>query len=602
LVRPLYDSLYSQNKEVIVPVPGTTLTSLRPLIQGTNGVVIASHPAAAMAGLETLRRGGNAIDAGVAVGLALNVVHAHECSFLGVAPTIIYLRERNEVVTIDGLGIWPQAAAVEYFQRHHQGKLPAGILRALTPGAADAWFTALEQYGTRRFADVVAPAMALAEDGFPVYRYLAAAVQSAPETYTRWPGNAAVFLPSGRPPRVGEMFFQKDLAATFRQLVAVEEAYRTAGRRQALQAARDVVYQGELAEKIVAFCQAEGGLLTRDDLAAYRVRCEPPVTVNYRGYDVYGTGPWGQGPVFPQALKLLEGFDLRAMGHNSAAYVHTVTQALNLAFADREQYLGDPAFVDVPMAALLSADYLSQRRTLIDPDCAWPVMPPPGDPHRCQATLDDAPRSAKEAVPTAGTAGQTAAGTSYFGVIDQHGNIFSCTPSEGAKSGPIIPGTGLVLCLRGSQSKVEPGHPAALGPGKRPRLTPAPALVLRQGQPVMALGGYGGDHIPQGTLQVFLNVVEFGLDPQEAVEAPRFYSYNFPNSSYPSAYSPGLLRAEGRIAPAVLEALRQRGHQVEAYPDWWEGSCLYGVITRDPLTGVLQGGADPRGEAYAVGY
>ena len=585
-----------------MPVPGTTLTSFRPLIQGTNGVVVASHPAAAMAGLDILRRGGNAIDAGVAVGLALNVVHAHECNFLGVAPTIIYLADRREVVTIDGLGVWPQAASVDYFQRHHQGKLPPGILRALTPGAADAWFTALAQHGTMRFADVAAAAISLADDGFPTYRYLAAAVQSAPETYTRWPGNAEVFLPQGRPPKIGEMFYQKDLAATLRQLVAIEESHRADGRLRALQAARDDVYKGELAEKIVAFCQAEGGLLTMHDLAAYAVRDEPPVTVNYRGYDVYATGPWGQGPVFPQALKLLEGFDLRAMGHNSAAYVHTVNQALNLAFADREQYIGDPAFVNVPLIALLSEEYLSERRKLIDPERAWPAMPPAGDPRRRRATLDGAPQSPAEAVAVAGTAGHEAAGTSYFGVIDRYGNIFSCTPSEGAKSGPIIPGTGLALCLRGSQSKVEPGHPAALAPGKRPRLTPAPALVLKDGQPVIALGGYGGDHIPQGTLQVFLNVVEFGLDPQEAVEAPRFYSYSFPNSGFPSAYNPGLMRAERRIAPEVFESLRQRGHKVEAYPEWWEGSCLYGVIIREPSTGVLQGGADPRGEAYAVGY
>ena len=585
-----------------MPVPGTTLTSLRPLIQGTNGVVVASHPAAAMAGLDILRRGGNAIDAGVAVGLALNVVHAHECNFLGVAPTIIYLADSREVVTIDGLGVWPQAASVDYFQRHHQGKLPPGILRALTPGAADAWFTALAQHGTMRFADVATAAISLADDGFPMYRYLAAAVQSSPETYTRWPGNAAIFLPQGRPPRVGEMLYQKDLAATLRRLVAIEESHRADGRLRALQAARDEVYKGELAEKIVAFCQAEGGLLTMHDLAAYAVRDEPPVVVNYRGYDVYATGPWGQGPVFPQALKLLEGFDLRAMGHNSAAYVHTVNQALNLAFADREQYIGDPAFVNVPMNALLSEAYLSERRKLIDPDRAWPAMPPAGDPRRGRATLDGAPQSPAEAVAGVGAVGQEAAGTSYFGVIDRYGNIFSCTPSEGAKSGPIIPGTGMALCLRGSQSKVEAGHPAALAPGKRPRLTPAPALVLKDGQPVIALGGYGGDHIPQGTLQVFLNVVEFGLDPQEAVEAPRFYSYSFPNSGFPSAYHPGLMRAERRIAPEILASLRQRGHTVEAYPDWWEGSCLYGVIIRDPSTGVLQGGADPRGEAYAVGY
>jgi gamma-glutamyltranspeptidase / glutathione hydrolase len=585
-----------------MPVAGTTLTSLRPLIQGTNGVVVSSHPSAAMIGLDILRQGGNAIDAGVAVGLALNVVHAHECNFLGVAPTIMYLAGRREAVTIDGLGVFPKALSVEYLQRHHEGKLPAGLLRALTPGAADAWFTALARYGTMRFGDVVAPTIELAERGFPMYRYLATAVQTAPETYRRYPGNAAVFLPNGRPPAVGEMFYQMDLAATLGHLVAVEESHRAKGREQALQAARDVVYKGDLAEKIVTFCQGEGGLLTMADLADYRVRCGPPVQVNYRGYDVYATGPWGQGPVFPQALKILEGFDLRGMRHNSAAYLHTVTQALNLAFADREQYIGDPAFVDVPMDAMLSEAYLRERRRLIDPDRAWPVMPPAGDPRRGKATLDGAPQSPREAVAAAGTMGTEAAGTSYFGVIDRDGNIFSCTPSEGAKSGPIIPGTGLALSLRGSQSKVEPGHPAAVGPGKRPRLTPAPALVLKDGQPVMALGGYGGDHIPQGTLQIFLNAVEFGLDPQEAVEEPRVYSYNFPNSSYPSTYLPGVMRAEGRISAEVIEALRQRGHSVDRLPDWFEGACLYGMIIRHPQSGVLQGGADPRGEAYAVGY
>ena len=585
-----------------MPVAGTTLSSLRPLIQGTRGVVVSSHPSAAMIGLDVLRHGGNAIDAGVAVGLALNVVHAHECNFLGVAPTIMYLADRREAVTIDGLGMFPQAMSVEYLQRHHQGKLPAGLLRALTPGAADAWFTALARYGTMSFGEVVAPAIELAERGFPMYRFLAMAIKTAPETYRRYPGNAAVFFPNGRPPAVGELFYQKDLAAMLRHLVAVEEGHRSHGREQALQAARDEVYTGELAERIVAFCQAEGGLLTMADLADYRVRCEPPVRVQYRGYEVCATGPWGQGPVFPQALKILEGFDLRGMGHNSPAYLHTLTQALNLAFADREQYIGDPAFVDVPMDGLLSETYLRQRRRLIDPERAWPCMPPAGDPRRGRATLDGAPQSAREATVAAGTMGTEAAGTSYFGVIDKAGNIFSCTPSEGAKSGPIISGTGLALSLRGSQSKVEAGHPAAVGPGKRPRLTPAPALVLKDGQPVMALGGYGGDHIPQGTLQIFLNAVEFGLDPQEAVEEPRVYSYNFPNSGYPSTYLPGVMRAEGRLPTEVLEALRQRGHTVERLPDWFEGACLYGMIIRHPQTGVLQGGADPRGEAYAVGY
>jgi gamma-glutamyltranspeptidase/glutathione hydrolase len=570
------------------------------LIQGTNGVVVSSHPSASIIGLDILQRGGNAIDAGVAVGIALNVVHAHECNFLGVAPTVLYRADQREVVTIDGLGWWPKAASVEYFQEHYNGELPAGMLRALTPGAADAWITALSRYGTMSFAEVAGPSIALAEAGFPAYRYLVSAIKAAPEVYQRFPGNAAVFMPNGRAPEVGELFYQTDLAATLWEIVTAEGEHRSEGRKQGLAAARDYIYKGALAEKVVAYCQEQGGLLTLEDLAAYHVRCDPPVTVNYRGYDVYGTGPWGQGPVFPQALKLLEGFDLKAMGHNSAEYLHTVIQALNLAFADREQYIADPAYVDVPMDELLSEAYLSERRKLIDPNRAWTEMPPPGDPRQGQAVLNGArvPVVALgDAVPE-----HESAGTSYFGVIDRDGNIFSCTPSEGAKSGPIVPGVGMAISLRGSQSKVQPGHPAALGPHKRPRLTPAPALVLRDGQPLIALGGYGGDHIPQGTLQVFLSLVEFGLDPQEAVEAPRSYTYNFPNSGYPYPYFPGVMRTEGRVAPEVREGLRQRGHKIEALPDWWEGSCLYGVITRNPQTKVLQGGADPRGEAYAVGY
>jgi len=256
----------------------------------------------------------------------------------------------------------------------------------------------------------------------------------------------------------------------------------------------------------------------------------------------------------------------------------------------------------VPLDALLSDTYLHERRQLIDPDRAWTEMPPPGDPRQGHAILNGAALSLAAVDATALPTEHETGGTSYFGVIDQQGNMFSCTPSEGAKSGPIIPGTGMALSLRGSQSRVQPEHVAAVGPHKRPRLTPAPALVLRDGAPIMVLGGFGGDHIPQGTLQVFLNLVEFGRDPQEAVEEPRCYTYNFPNSSYPYHYFPGVIRTEGRIAPEVRAGLQHRGHTVEALPDWWEGSCLYGVIKRNPVTGVLQGGSDPRGESYAAGY
>lgn len=586
-----------------MPVPGTTLTSFRPLMQGTNGMVVASHPAAAMAGLDVLRNGGNAIDAGVAVGLALNVVHVDDCSFLGVAPTIMYLADRKEVVEIDGLGVWPQAASVEYFKKNHDGQLRPGIFNSLTPAAGDAWFTALSRFGTMTFGEVAGAAIDLAGNGFPMFRYLAGRFVTAFEAYSAHPSTAEIFLPNGRAPKHGEMFYQKDLSDTLAKLAEIESVNKEKGRETALQAARDEIYTGELGRTIVAFNQKMGGLLTEDDLARYHVKVGTPVTVNYKGYDVYSTGPWGQGPTFPQALKILEGFDLAAMGHNSPEYIHTVSQALNLAFADREQYVGDPDFSDVPIKELLSEEYLSQRRSLIDPDIAWPGMPPAGDPRGRKPTLNGGPLSPKDAPVPVASAGPSGGGTSYFAVIDRDGNIFSSTPSEGTKNGgPIIPGTGLAFSMRGTQSKVDDAHAASVAPGKRPRLTPAPALVLRDGEPVIALGAHGGDHIPQGTLQLFLNMLEFGRDPQEAVEEPRFFSYNFPISGWPSKYEPGMLRLEGRISDETAESLRQRGHTIEMYPDWWEGSSLYCAITRNPRTGVLQGGADPRCEAYAVGY
>ena len=586
-----------------MPVPGSTMTSFRPLMQGVNGMVVASHPAAAMAGLDVLRKGGNAIDAGVAVGLALNVVHVDDCSFLGVAPTVMYLADRKEVVEIDGLGVWPQAASVDYFKKNHGGKLTPGVMNSLTPGAADAWITALSQFGTMTFGEVASAAIDLAGNGFPMFRYLAGRFVTAYDAYNAHPSTAEIFMPNGSPPKQGEMFYQKDLSATLAKLAEIENSNKGKGREAAMQAARDDIYTGELARKIVAFNQEMGGLLTADDLASYHVSVGTPVTVNYRGYDVYSTGPWGQGPTFPQALKILEGFNLASMGHNSPEYIHTVSQALNLAFADREQYVGDPKFVDVPIKELLSEEYLVHRRGLIDPDVAWPGTPPAGDPRNCKATLNGGPQSPKDAPVPVATAGATGGGTSYFAVIDRDGNIFSSTPSEGTKNGgPVIPGTGLAFSMRGSQSKVDDSVPASVAGGKRPRLTPAPALVLRDGEPVIALGAHGGDHIPQGTLQLLLNMLEFGRDPQEAVEEPRFYSYNFPGASWPSKYEPAMLRLEGRISEDATESLRQKGHIIERYPDWWEGSSLYCAITRNPETKVLQGGADPRCEAYGVGY
>jgi gamma-glutamyltranspeptidase / glutathione hydrolase len=381
-----------------------------------------------------------------------------------------------------------------------------------------------------------------------------------------------------------------------------EETASSRGRGAGLRAARDYVYKGELAQRYVAYCRDGGGVLTLDDMAEYEGRCEQPSRVSYRGVDVYSTGLWGQGPVLPQALKMLEGYDLRAMGHNSATYVHAVNQALNLAFADRETHMGDHRFVEVRLDDLLSDDYLARRRSLIDADRAWPEMPPAGDPSRRLALMAPPADGTGSASAVPGS-GSTDAGTAYFGVIDGRGNIFSCIASDGARSCPVIPGAGVGLSSRGNQCRLEAGHAAAPAPGKRPRLTPAPALALRDGTPFMAVGGFGGDMIPQAILQVFLNAFEFDLDPQAAVEAPRFYSANFPSSSIVPTYRPGVLQAEDRIDPEVLDALAQKGHSIERLPAWWEeGACLYSMIRVQPDTGLLEAGADPRGGASALAY
>jgi gamma-glutamyltranspeptidase/glutathione hydrolase len=576
--------------------------NLQPLTQGYRGAVVAGHPAAALVGLDVLRSGGNAIDAGVATGLAMNVLLSNECSFLGVAPTLVHLADGGEVVNFDGTGVWPQAISLDRFDGGADASRATAILHTVTPGTPDAWMTALSRFGTRSFAESAAPAIALAEHGFPMYPYLHAVLSTQPTNYRRWPGSAAVYFPRGEAPLVGERFVQADLARTLREVADAERRAAGAGRETALRAARDFVYKGELARRYVDYCRAEGGVLTLDDMAEYEGQDETPSTVNYRGVDVYCTGLWGQGPVLPQALGILAGYDLGTMGHNSASYAHAVSQALDLAFSDRETHMGDPRFTGETLAPLLSEEYLSLRRTLIDADRAWPEMPPPGDPVGMHAVLGPS-RSVTDPPTAQPLHGRSATGTAFAGVIDADGNIFSCIMSDGARSCPVVPGLGVVLSSRGNQCKLEPGHPAAPAPGKRPRLTPAPALVLEDGRASMALGGFGGDMIPQAVLQIFLAAFEFGLDPQAAVEAPRFYSSNFPSSSVVPTYLPGTLQVEARVDEQVLDALAAKGHTIERLPAWWEqGACLYGLIRVQPDTGLLQAGADPRGGTFALAY
>jgi gamma-glutamyltranspeptidase/glutathione hydrolase len=569
------------------------MPTYRPSVTGYRHMISAGHYSAAHAGFQILEAGGNAVDAGVAAGIAVGVLQTDRVNFAGVAPIMIYLAEQRKVINIDGLGTWPRAASIEYFRREHGGAMPPGILRTVMPAAPAAWIKALEQYGTMSFGEVAQAAIRLTRDGFSMHGFMADYIRDHEDDYRRWPASAAVFLPQGRPPQVGERFVQRDLAATLQYMVDEEAAHRAKGRAAGLKAARDAFYRGDIAQKIARYHREHGGWVTAEDLAAYEVRFEPTLKTEFHGIELHACGPWSQGPVLPQTLNVLAGFDLKAMGHNSVAYIHHITEALKLSFADRHRYYGDPRFVDVPIDVLLSREYAAARRRLIRKEEAWKEMPPAGE-------LKEFPSAT--ALPEA-TRGEPAplADTSYACVVDRAGNAFSTTPSDGSSATPVIPGTGLCPSSRGSQSWTDPAHPAALAPGKRPRLTPNPALALKNGRVFMPFGSPGNDIQPQAMVQVFLNVVLWGMDPQSAVEAPRFATYSFPSSSEPHAYHPGRLSLERRIERSTVEKLAALGHQVAPWSEieWRAGAVC--AIRVDSETGLLEGGADPRRPCYALG-
>ena len=580
------------------------IRTYRPLVTGATHIVSSGHYLATAAGFRILEQGGNATDAGVAAGIAINVTLPQWTGFGGVAPIIIHDAATGETRSISGLGRWPKAASIDHFVQNCGGQLPPGVLRTVTPSAADAWITALRLYGTMSFEQVVTPALELAEGGFPIPATLQSALANTGDALIgdsdgdgRWPSTAAVFFPGGRRPDVGDILVQKDLARTFRRLIQVERDHAGQGREAGLQAARDFFYKGEIAEEIVRFVQSEGGFLTMEDMAEFSVGVDTPPSIDYKGIEVYACGPWCQGPVNLQALQILEGYGLRGMGHNSAAYAHTVIEALKLAFSDREAYIGDPDFVDVPMAGLLSKSYAEERRGAIDPSRAAPEMPLSGDPWPHQGM---SARNGHPARPDL-VAGGLPADTSYASVVDRWGNAFSATPSDSFGTSPIIPGLGFIASSRGSQTWLDPDHPSGLQPGKRPRLTPNPALAMRDGKPLLPFGTPGGDVQPQSMVQMFLNVVEFGMDVQQAVEAPRFSTWSFPNSFWPHAYHPGLVGVEGRMDSNVVAELSRWGHKVEVWDDFTPRmGCLCGVKV-DQERGGLSGGADPRRDGYAMG-
>lgn len=580
------------SKAPMRPEQTSGITSYRPVISARRHVVSAGHYLAAHAGFAVLEAGGNAIDAGVAAGIALGVLQSDLVNVAGVAPMILYHAESRKVFTVSGLGVWPKLVTSDYFAKNHGGKIPRGLLRTVVPAAPDAWIQALQRWGTMSFGEVAAASVRFAKDGFAAHPLLCETITTHRKGYEEWPSNRAIYLPNGRPPKVGEVFVQSDLAKTLQYMIDQEKAAAGKGREAGLEAARAAFYTGDIARTIVAYHEANGGLLRMNDMAEFRSGIEPSVPIAFGDFSVHTCGPWCQGPVLGQMLRLVEATGCHKLTHNSFEYVHTLTEIMKLAFADRHAYYGDPRFIDVPLDRLLSRGYAAERAGLVRPDAAWRDMPPPGLTR---------PAAASASAPVA-TAPQPQLDTSYVCVVDRHGNVFSATPSDVSSSTPVIPGTGLCPSSRGSQSWGDPASPASVAPGKRPRLTPSPALALGPDGRAIPFGTPGGDVQAQAMLQTLLNRIVYGMDPQAAVEAPRFSTYSFPDSFEPHSILPGRLVLEARLPQALADQLMSVGHDVQWWPDWtWKAGAIC-MIDSDPSAGLHQAAADPRRSTYALGW
>ncbi len=580
------------------------MTTIYPAILGREAMVCTEHYLSAAAGARMFARGGNAIDAAVAATLVEGIVNPHMHTIGGEAPMLIYVANAARVVALNGNMVAPAKATIAHYRQLGMDLVPGeGLLAAGVPSAFDALSAALQRFGTLRLSDVAEPALSLCQDGMPMHAGLSghgetpqdlsgligrASIRTNQVKFSEhWPTTAAIYLPNGELPRPGDIIKNPALANFFRRLLDAEAGARKSGREAGIAAARDRFYRGDIAHDIVRWSEANGGLLQDDDFSRFATKFEESVTIDYHGVTVHKCQPWSQGPVFLQQLRLLEGFDLRHMGHNSAEYIHHSVEAAKLAFADREAYYADPEFEPVPLDGLLSRSYASLRRTLIDPSSAS-MQQRPGDPvaMRAQASTQAEPRA-------------WGAGTVHVTTADGRGNMVACTASGGwIPSSPVIDSLGFPLGTRLQTFYLDEHHPNALKPGKRPRTTLTPSLATRNGQPFMSFGTPGGDQQDQWTLQFFINVIDFGMGVQEAIEAPRFSTAHFPSTFYPHNAMPGLVRLEDRIDSKVVDELAKRGHRVVVRPAWCEGHVL--GIRFDPERQLLEGGADPRGQLAVV--
>ena len=573
----------------------------RPLVMGTQQAVSTGHYLATLAAMRILDRGGNAVDAGVAAGLCFGVLYPDMVSVAGVAPIIFYQADRQEVTTISGLGRWPRRASAEYFQEHCGGKIPHGLLRTVIPAAPMLGLPPWRGMAGCALAMSPRAAIALCEDGYPAHRLMCEIISEHAERICRVGQLHRHFSGARATAKRG----RKVLSKGPRPHAPADGGCRTcqalSGRAAALNAAREEFYQGQIADTLIRYHETNGGLLTRQDLAEFRVQVEPPVSTRFHGYEVYACGPWCQGPVLPQVLNLLEGVDLAAMAHNSPEYLHLLVEALKLVYADRERYYGDPEFVDVPIDGLLPKPMprsAPSRSTLKRPILRCPLTAIPGPIATYQAA---GKRPTSHLIPPSTRVLSPSTPAICASLI---GMVTSSPPPRA--TGHQVPrssrGSASWPLRAGRNPGLIPGHASSVQPWKRPRLTPNPALVLKDGKPFMAFGTPGGDVQSQAMLQAFLNIVCFGFDPQQAVEAPRVASASFPNSFEPHAYHPGRLNVETSIPAAVRADMERKGHKLHLWPEreWRAGAVSAIVIDAD--AGVLKAAADPRRMNYALAW
>jgi len=561
--------------------------ALHEMVGGGNNFVVE-------AGMRILHAGGNAIDAGVAATLAAAVTEEDHFSMGGEMPLLVKLKGKP-VEVVSGVGTAPAKATIEFFKNRpleawekadRKPVIPAqGILSTTTPGMFDGVMLALEKYGTMSFAQVAGPAIELA-DGFPTTEVFADTLHRDETIMRAWPSSVKYFFPGGRLPERGEVFHQPDLAKTLRDMVTAEEKLR--GNRVAkIDAVRDYFYRGPVAKKMGAFSEANGGLVTYEDIAKFHAEIDTPRTTLFHGYEIVKPGFWTQGPVLLEMFNLLESYDLKSMKHNSPEYLHLLVEAAKLAFADRDKYYGDPKFSKIPEETLLSKDYAAERRKLIDP---------------LHASMESRPGVIGDRVipmPPANVASIEVKDTTCVDVVDRQGNVYSATPSGAWLPAVMAGDSGIAFGSRLQTLLTIPGHPNVIEAGKRPRVTLSPTMILKDGKPVYALSTPGADNQDQALLQVILNMIVFDMTPQEAVEAPRFQTEAFYSSFAMHEFIPGRLNLESRIPKATADKMASWGHIVRVSGPWSNASSPIVIKLAD--SGVLEGGADPRRGRFIFG-